>query len=199
MQIRKISVQKKSNMAQFIAVALKSTIVLTKKRLQADRLSDDVAIQTVKDNYDLSLYDYSETEHFYLWKLKEEVLTAEIVPFLEAVLKFYYADEESSIKSLLGEVSRKKDHDSLMRITKLGEYEHFELDNTQYGQIHLKKQARHLKVDFNYIQLIKGERVRIDEFDKTMEFLNNCMQKAFSEFQLSKALDIYIADTKYTK
>lgn len=186
-------------MAQFIAIALKSTIVLSKKRLQADRFSEEIAIQTVKDNYDLSLYDYSETDHFYLWKLKEEVLTAEIVPFLDAVLTFYYADEESSIKSLLGEVGRKKDHDSLMRITKLDEYEHFQLDNTQYSQIHLKKQARHLRVDFNYIQLIRGERVRLDEFDKTMQFLNNCMRKAFSEFQLSKALEVYIADTKYTK
>ncbi len=186
-------------MAQFIAVALKSTIVLTKKRIQGDGISADVAIQTVKDNYDLILYDYSETEHFYLWKLKEEVLTAEIVPFIEAVLTFYYADGESSIKSLLGEVGRKKDHDSLMKITKLGEYEHFELDNTQYAQIHLKKQARHLRIDFNYIQLFKSERIRIDNFDKTMQFLENCMQKAFSEFQLSKALDIYIADTKYTK
>jgi hypothetical protein len=192
-------VKKQIIMAQFIAVALKSTIVLSKKQLQADRLSDDVAIQTVKDNYDLSLYDYSETDHFYLWKLKEDVLTAEIVPFLDAVLTFYYAEEESSIKSLLGEVGRKKDHDSLMKITKLGEYEHFELDNTQYAQIHLKKQARHLRVDFNYIQLIKSERVRIDNFDKTMQFLENCMKKAFSDFQLSKALEVYIADTKYTK
>ena len=86
-----------------------------------------------------------------------------------------------------------------MKITKDGEYEHCELDNTQYAQIHLKKQARHLKIDFNYIQLFKSERVRVDNFDKTMQFLNNCMQKAFSEFQLSKALELYIADTKYSK
>ncbi len=186
-------------MAQFIAVALKSTIVISKKILQANGLTAEIAIQTVEDNYDLSLYEYSETDHFHLWKLKEEILSAEIVPFLDSVLTFYYDKDESSIKSLLGQVGRKKDHDSLMKITKDGEYEHCELDNMQYAQIHLKKQARHLKIDFNYIQLFKSERVRIDNFDKTMQFLENCMQKTFSEFQLSKALELYIADTKYSK
>ena len=186
-------------MAQFIAIALKSTVVISKKWIQANGITQELAIQTVIENYDLNLYDYSETDHFHLWKLKEEILVAEIIPFLDSVLTFYYDNEENSIKSLLGQVGRKKDHDSLMKITKDGEYEHFELDNTQNAQIHLKKQARHLKVDFNYIQLFKSERVRVDNFDKTMQFLENCMQKAFSEFQLSKALELYIADTKYSK
>ena len=186
-------------MAQFIVIALKATIVITKKHIQRDGISSEIAIQTVIENHDLSLYDYSETDHFYLWKLKEEVLTAEIVPFLDSVFSFYYKDEESHFKSLLGEIARKRDHDSLMKITKGGEYEHFELDNTQYSQFHLKKLARHLKVDYNFIQLFKSERMRMDTFDKTMMFLSNCMQKAFSEYQLSKILEIYILDDKFKK
>jgi hypothetical protein len=186
-------------MAQFIVIALKATIALTKKHLQRDGISSEVAIQTVVENHDLSLYDYSETDHFYLWKLKEDVLSAEIVPLLDGVFAMYYKDEESNFKSLLGEIARKKDHDSLMKITKSGEYEHFELDNTQYNQFHLKKQARHLKVDYNYIQLLKSDRMRMDTFDKTMAFLSNCMKKAFAEFQLSQVLDIYILDDKFKK
>ncbi len=186
-------------MAQFIVIALKATILITKKRIQADGISAEVAIQNVVEKHDLSLYDYSETDHFYMWKLKEDVLTAEIVPFLDSVFSFYYKDEESHFKSLLGEIARKRDHDSLIKISKSGEYEHFELDNTQYNQIHLKKQARHLRYDFNFIQLFKSQRLRMDTFDKTMMFLSNCMQKAFSEFQLSKILEIYILDDKFKK
>ena len=186
-------------MAQFITVAIKSTIVITKRHIVRDGIPTEIALETVRNNYDLSLYDFSETDHFFLWKLKEDVLSAEIVPFLDSVFSFYYKEEESSFKSLLGEISRKKDHDSLMKITKGGEYEHFELDNAQYAQFHLKKQARHLRVDYNFIQLFKSERVRVDNFDKTMAFLENCMQKAFSEFRLNKALELYIFDSKYAK
>ncbi len=183
-------------MAQFLTVALKATLVITKKWIVADRIPSEVALETVANNYDLNLYDYSETEHFYLWKLKDEILAAEIVPFLESVFKFYYNNEEESYQSIIGELKRRKNYDSLFKLAKEAEYDHFELDNKQYSQFHLKKLARHLKVDYNFFQLFKSERLRMDNFDKVMEFLQNCMQKAFSEFQLSKALEIYIVDTK---
>jgi hypothetical protein len=183
-------------MAQFMAVALKATIVVTKKRLAMDKIPAEVAIETVSENFDLSLYDYSETEHFHLWKLKNELLTVEIVPFLESVFKFYYDKEEGSYQSVIGEVKRRKEYDNIFKLAKEAEYEHFELNNKQNQQFHLKKYGKHVQVDFNYFQLFKSERLRMDNFDKLMQFLENCMQKAFSEFQLSKALEIFIYDTK---
>jgi hypothetical protein len=183
-------------MAQYMAVALKATIVITKKRIVQDRIPVEVAIETVTENYDLSIYDYSETEHFYLWKLKEDVLSKELVPFLDAVFKFYYDKEESSHQAIIGEIKRRTDYDSVFKLAKLGDYEHFALHNKEYAQYHLKKYGKHLQVDYNYFQLFKGERLRMDDFDKLMFFLERCMQKAFSEFQLSKALDIYIVDEK---
>ena len=179
-----------------MAIALKATIVIVKKRILADRIPSDVAIETVTENYDLSLYDYSETEHFHLWKLKQDILTAEIVPFLESVFKFYYDKEEGIYPGLLGEIKRRKEYDALFKLAKEAEYEHFELHNKQNAQFHLKKFGKHLQVDYNHFQLFKSERLRIDNRDKVMQFLENCMKKTFSEFELSKALEIYIFDTK---
>jgi hypothetical protein len=183
-------------MAQFMAVALKATIVIAKKRIVADRIPTEVALETVTTHYDLSLYDYSETEHFHLWKLKDELLTAEIVPFLNTVYKFYYDKEEGGYETLVGEIKRRKDYESVFKIAKNAEYEHFELNNTKNELFHLKKYGKHLQIDLNYFQLFKGEKLRMDSFDKVMLFLINCMRKSFSEFQLSKALDIFIIDTK---
>ena len=118
-------------MAQFLAIALRTTIVIIKKQIVMAGIPTDIALHFVKDNYDLSLYDFSETEHFLHWKLKEEVLSVEILPFLDSVFSFYYKEDESSFKSLLGEINRKRDHDSLIKIAKSSEYEHFELDNAQ--------------------------------------------------------------------
>lgn len=183
-------------MAQYMAVALKATIVITKKRLVQDRIPTEVAIETVTEHCDLSLYDYSETEHFYLWKLKEDLLSKELVPFLDAVFKFYYDKEESSHQAVIGEIRRRTDYDSVFKLAKLGDYEHFALHNTQNNQIHLKKYGKHVQIDFNHFQLFKGDRLRMDGFDKVMQFLQNSMRKAFSEFELSKAFDIYVIDSK---
>jgi hypothetical protein len=183
-------------MAQYMAVALKATIVITKKRIVQDRIPLEVAIETVTENYDLSIYNYSETEHFHLWKLKEDILSKELVPFLDTVFKFYYNKEESSHQAIIGEIKRRTDYDSVFKLAKLGDYEHFGLNNTQNKQIHLKKYGKHVQIDFNHFQLFKGDRLRMDNFDKVMEFLERCMQKTFSEFQLSKALDIYVVDEK---
>ena len=183
-------------MAQFLTIALKATIVINKKHISTNGIPSELALETVANEYDLSLYEYSETEHFHLWKLKEEILAVEIVPFLDSVFKFYYNNEEESYQSIIGELKRRKNYDSLFKLAKEAEYDHFELDNKQNSQFHLKKLARHLKVNFNFFQLFKSERLRMDNFDKVMEFLQNCMQKTFAEFQLSKALEIYIEDTK---
>jgi predicted N-acyltransferase len=183
-------------MAQYMAVALKATIVITKKRLAQDRIPEEVAIETVTEHCDLSLYDYSETEHFHLWKLKEELLSKELVPFLDAIFKLYYDKEESSHQAIIGEIKRRTDYDSVFKLAKLGDYEHFTLHNTQNKQIHLKKYGKHVQIDFNHFQLFKGDRLRMDGFDKVMQFLSNTMQKSFSEFELSKALDIYVFDSK---
>lgn len=183
-------------MAQYMAVALKATIVITKKRLVQDRIPTEVAIETVTEHCDLSLYDYSETEHFHLWKLKEDILSKELVPFLDAVFKFYYDKEESSHQAVIGEIKRRTDYESVFKLAKLGDYEHFALHNAQNNQIHLKKYGKHVQIDFNHFQLFKGDRLRMDGFDKVMRFLQNSMRKAFSEFQLSEALDIYVIDSK---
>ncbi len=183
-------------MAQFMAVALKATIVISKKRIFNDRIPPEVAIETVTENYDLSLYEHSETEHFYLWKLKDEILSSEIAPFLESLFKFYYDKEEGSYQGIIGELKRRKAYESLFKLAKDAEYEHFELNNKQNAQFHLKKYGKHLQVDYNFFQIFKSERLRIDTFDKVMEFLSNCMRKSFSEFELSKALEIYIYDSK---
>ncbi len=183
-------------MAQHLAVALKATLVIAKKVIFQDRIPAEIAIETVKNNYDLSLYSYSETEHFHLWKLKDEILETEIVPFLEAVFKFYYKQEESSFEIVIGEIGRRKDYDSIFKVAKGAEYEHFELENKQNAQFHLKKYGKHLQVNFNYFQLFKGDRLRMDGFDNVMLFLQDCMRKTFSKFELSKILDVYILESK---
>ena len=184
-------------MAQFLTIALKATIVVSKKLLDADRISKEIAIETVESNYDLSHYDYFETEHFHLWKLKDTILAEEIIPFLQNAYAFYYdKDEEANYQGIIGAIKRNKSYDSLFKLAKEAEYEHFELDNKQFSKYHLKKLARHVKVDYNYIQLFKSERLRIDNFDKTFVFLENCMKKAFSEFTLTQVLKMYVFDAK---
>ncbi|MDZ7880200.1 MAG: hypothetical protein U5L45_21165 [Saprospiraceae bacterium] len=186
-------------MAQHLTVALKATLVVSKKRVFNDRIPPELAIETVENNFDLSCYTYSETEHFHLWKLNQDMLDAEIIPFIESVLTFYYDKEEAHYQGLIGAIKRNKSYESLFKLAKDAEYDHFEMDSTPYSQFQLKHLGKHLQVDFNFIRLFTSERLRIDNFDKTFKFLSNCMQKTFSAFQLSKVLELYFFDTKRLK
>ena len=186
-------------MAQFLTVALKASMIIPKKRINMDNIPVALAKSTIEENFDLSLYDHVETDHNLIWKLKDTILSDEITLFLDAVLKFYYDKEAGEFQSLVREVSRTKTYDGLLKVANENVYDHFTLDNNQYSQYSLKKIGKHLRLDFNMIQFFMGERMRMDNFDKTMMFLSNSMQKVFSEFQLSKALGLYIYDDKYIK
>jgi hypothetical protein len=185
-------------MAQHLTVALRASIVVSKIKNEIGRkLPVDIAIETVKSNYDLSLYeDYIETDHYFIWKLKDEILSAEIVDFVEKVLTFYYDKEEATFQSLIGEIKRKRDYEGLIKLSKGEEYEHFEHDAKQYAQFSLKKYGRHLQVDYHYIKLFTGDKMRYDNFDKMLAFMQRCIQHTFSELQLSKVLELYFFDTK---
>lgn len=183
-------------MAQFLTIALKATIVVSKKRIFNERITPEIAIETVGNSYDLGIYDYSETEHFHLWKIKQDILDAEIIPFIESILTFYYDKEEAHYQGIIGAIKRNKSYESLFKLAKDAEYEHFEMDSKQFGKCHLEIKGKHLQVDYNYIQLFKSERLRLDKIDKTFVFLLNCLKKTFSEFQLSKGLDVYTFDMK---
>jgi hypothetical protein len=183
-------------MAQFLTIALKATIVVSKKRIFNDRIPVEVAIETVEKNYNLSLYEHSETEHFHLWKLKQDILDAEIIPFLEVLIKFYYDKEAANLQGIIGAIKRNKSYESLFKLAKDAEYEHFEMDSKQFEKCHLETKGKHLQVDYNYFQLFKSERLRVDKIDKTFVFLLNCLKHKFAEFQLTQALEIYTFDAK---
>ena len=184
-------------MAQFLTVALKASLIISKKKNDIGKiLTTDFAKTTVEENFDLSLYDYVETDHNLIWKLKDEVLAEEITAFLNAILTFYYQNEEAQFQTLIKEVGRVKTYEGLLKVANEEVFDHFVLNNNEMWQIHLKKIGKHLQVDYNMIQLFSSERMRYDNFDKTMLFLENTMQKAFSEFRLSKALNLFFFDDR---
>jgi hypothetical protein len=185
-------------MAQHLTVAIRASLLISKRINDiGNKMPKDIAIETVQSNYDLSLYeDCIETEHYFMWKLKEETLSAEIVNFVEKVLTFYYAKDEANFQSLIGEIKRKGDYEGLIKLAKSEDYEHFEHDSKQFSQFSLKKLGRHLQVDYHYIKLFTSDKMRYDNFDKMLAFMERCMQHTFSEYELSKALKLYFFDTK---
>ena len=183
-------------MAQFLTVALKASMIITKKWIQAANIPVALAKSSFEENNeDLHLYDFSETEHNLIWKLKESILTTELTPFLTNIFKIFNDNEAGDFQSLIKETSRSRTYEGMMKVAKEEIFDHFVLDNKYEGQIHLKEKGRHIAINYNFIQLFKTERMRMDNFDKTMVFLENTMRKAFWEFDLSGALVLYVWDS----
>ncbi|NJN33192.1 MAG: hypothetical protein HC817_02000 [Saprospiraceae bacterium] len=105
--------------------------------------------------------------------------------FIDTILTFYYSEEEANFQSLTGEIKRIKDIDTLIKLSKNGEFEHFEFDPDKGHSFSLKKLGRNLQVDYFLIRLFEGERMRYDNYDKMLSFLKKCLQKTFSEFRLN--------------
>ena len=181
-------------MAQFLTVALKASMMISKKRIQVDNIPVALAKSSFEENNnDLHLYDCVETEHYLIWKLKESILSPELTPFLTTVFKFYYDGEEGDFQGLIKETSRSRTYEGMLKVAKEEVFDHFVLDKCE-RQIHLQAKGKHLSVTHSFIQLFKTERLRMDNFDKTTQFLENTMQKAFSDFTLSAALKLYVSE-----
>ena len=189
-------------MGQFLAIGLPYKIIAIPERANKPVTLEDVRAEMERSlHYDMNLYDGEEGEKSHILTLKNEPLKEGLLPFLESFYPKIYAKMESrqsedsrdSVKAL-----------ETLRSIPFEQWIDFASDKSNYAfqmsecsglkNLEIQKDFRpRVQLRLDCIILYHGSGKIITEgIGDFTTFFKFCMQEAFAEHPIVKAVEIYV-------
>ena len=180
-------------MGQYLALGIATNCAISKEALEKHSISKQELITTMEQEgyFVPSIFNFVETPQVYALELKPEVLHAQLLPFLEKLYPILYAEEVAEYQEVL-ELLRTTSPDDWHEIAT---FECFQID--AYGEseyLHFDKPNRsRIRLSFNQIFMLSLEgKISMECYGRQFAFFKYCIQQAFADFSLAKAIRVYI-------
>ncbi len=120
-------------MGQFLAIGIVTKCGAAKERLQKHNIVKEELINQmmIKNHFEPTIYDFSETEDYYLFKLQDKVFENQLIPFLEQFYPLAYPSDNSQYIDSLAKLKDSKPT-KWLQLADDKSHEAFQLDN--YGE-----------------------------------------------------------------
>ena len=186
---------KGSAMGQFLAIGLVSKCVTSKIDLQKYNICKDDLITTmkIKLHFCPEIYDFSETEEDYIFKLKSNILQSQLLPFLEKFYPLLYLDHNTDYEVTL-EMLKNSDPSTWLALASEKRREEFQWDKYAHcDYLYFDKPFNpKSKICYEVIMLSMEGKVLMEVYRRQFFFFKYCIQECFSEFSLAKSIHVYI-------
>ena len=182
-------------MGQFLAIGIKTDIFIQKDRESKNlTLEDIIGKMTSEWHFDASLYDFSENEKSWKWKLKETLFDDDFLAFLKAFYAEVYTNRNADEEEVIQKLSESPAADWLA-IASDKSYEAFQKDNyceSDYLRFMDKDFRPTVTIDFQTIMLAMAGKIMIESSGGLFHFFEKMIDRNFSNFKISKAIKVYI-------
>lgn len=185
-------------MGQFLAVGITTNLSISKEKAEKEKITLDEAIQNLNQNKHFlpEIYDFTDEKGLWKWSLKQEIIEAELLDFLKALYPLLYISKKYTDYDEVLEKLSQTNASSWIELANAKSFESFQID--EYGESERlyfdeKPFQPKLTVDFTSIALAMEGKIMMEVYGGLFNFFKISLQKAFPEFQLSKALRVYIS------
>ena len=183
-------------MGQYLIIGLVNEYAVEKKQVQKNNISEEELIAAMKSalHFESSIYDMSQTDEYYLFRLKSNVVEIQLLAFLTKFYPALYPDGDKEYERTL-EMLKNSEPSGWIQLSKDDGNEEFQYDN--YGEeerISFDKPFRpRISISYNTIMLSMEGKISMETYGRQFNFFKYCMQETFFEFSIAKALNVYIA------
>jgi len=181
-------------MGQFLATGLVIEMTVSKKELDAGKISIDELFEGMKFklNFNLDIYELTEKEDYLIFKLKDTIFKNELFPFLEVFLPKMYG-KDSSVEDVLSKL-KSTSNDKWMEIAQKKSLHYFQIDKYgEYETLYFEKDFNpRIEINSKSILLSLEGKIIMEEYGNQFNFYKYCMVQTFKEFSLATALRVYI-------
>lgn len=181
-------------MGQFLATGLVLNCSTEKENLQKYNVSIDELIDEMKKQifFAPEIYDFLETDKSYKFKLKNDIFENQLLILLEKFYEVYYHKNKTSA-DIIAKL-KNTTPDQWLRIAEAKSEYYFQLDEYSHGETVYFEKDFNPKARINSTEIllsIEG-KVLTECWGEHANFFKYCIQQAFSEIPLAKALRVYI-------
>lgn len=182
-------------MGQYLAIGLTLTYSASKREATNLILDDIIAKMSQQFGFEPSLYTFHETEQNWHWQIKEEILEKELILFLEAfypslVIYASLNDYEEVLERL--KVTPISELISLLEDKEFYDFQLHDYNEPTWLYFNEKPFRPSVKVSFKTIGLTMAGKISIESSGGLFQFFEAMIQQQFSQFNLAKAIRVYI-------
>ncbi len=183
-------------MGQYLAIGLVTVANVSKKELgQGNITAPELLAEMERQlHFHPQLYEMQETANGLIFNLKQDVLQAQLLPFLEEFYPFVYdEDSEDGYGKVLTRL-RTTEPSTWLALAE-GKY-FYSLQEDRYGHgdtLYFKKDFRpKVRISYKHIMLSMEGKIIMEEYGRQFHFFKHCMVQAFAKHPLAGALRVYI-------
>lgn len=183
-------------MGQFLAIGLRLTAAIRKKDIekQSDDKSADDILRLVEEKYHLTgIYDRKEDGEYYVYRLKNELLDKELVPFTEKFYSLRYTKgAEMDEADALDDLKSLPDTSARLALLEKKRYQVYQVgDEVGYFYPYNWRSSEISVYCHNAILSIDG-KIIMECYGHVFDFFRRCIAAQTPEFELAKALTVWI-------
>lgn len=182
-------------MGQYLAIGLVIECCTSKKHLQEFNISKNDLIEEMKNklHFHPEIYDFSETEANYVFKLQSNVWESQLISFLQKFYPVVYCEDNNSYENTIKKL-QSSEPSTWLEFADRKSAEEFQLDS--YGEVetlYFKRPFRPtVRITSNMILLSCQGKVIMEEYHRQFNLFAYCLHETFSTFQIAKAVKVYI-------
>ena len=182
-------------MGQLLGIGLVTTLAVSQKKLQKCGVTIEECVEQMKQRFyfEPALYELSLDEDYYNWTLKTDILESQLVPFLESLYPMLYKNTHN-FEETLKVLQKQTTTQQFLELADSKDIEEFQLN--EYGEsdyIYFAPSKQSIGISYTSILLSHEGKIGMEVYGRQFAFFQYCIQKAFADFSLVKALRVYIS------
>jgi hypothetical protein len=179
-------------MGQYLAVAIATKMTIHTSTALKRALTPQDVIKTLGGKVDI--YDFAETKDAWTWTIKQSVVEAELLPFLETIYANLYGVGSSDYEDVLARL-RELPPAEWLTFTENEGFEAFQAND--YGEsytLSVPDKSRSTEIEMNEQSIILAleGKISMECYGQLFGFFQTAIQEQFKAFQLGQTLRVFI-------
>lgn len=184
-------------MGQYLAIGITTRLTISKEEATKAKISFEEALQKMQQtlNFSADIYDFSEEKTYWLWSLKKEIWECELLHFLKTIYPLLYINKAYTVYEEVLKALSETAAQNWLKLAEDKSFSSFQID--EYGEserLYFDEKPFQPKISVNSKSVILAMegKIMMEVYGNFFKFFMLCVQKAFPNFQISKAIRVYI-------
>ena len=184
-------------MGQFLSIGIVTRLGILKKEMEKGRIEPAEVFELIENtlHYPIDIYEVTENEDAIFLTLKNDIITSELIPFLEKFYPIMYRDKNDCI--FVSDIINKLKNTppvEWMNIAENDPHYFFQMDKyAENDRLYFDKDFKpRINVRYKCISLSTEGKIVMEEYGRQFNFMKYCMNEAFKAFSIAGALRVYI-------
>ena len=181
-------------MGQFLAVGLTTEINISKSELKKAELDTKQVQEKMKEDFFFvpEIYSVNESDDQYFFRLKDDILHQQLIPFLKEIYPFLYNNADSPYFKYVLKDLASMEPGQWLKWAKDKPEEAFQGDG--YGSRDRIESSGSRQVWINYYSVILSMegKIAMEAYGRQFNFFKYTMMQTFKQYSIAGALRVYI-------